>query len=171
MAPFARTTLPAHYKNGQTFGRPNLYRAEYCELVIEKMAEGLSLTAFAGFIRVDPTTVYEWIKTHADFSHAVSRAQGARVHALECKLLRSRKGAETTAAIFALKNACPTEWKDVKHTEHQHNVSIESLSDAELYAIAGQKRPVIDGEYSHVDTHKRPSTRCADDDVVDLSDD
>ena len=166
MAPFPRTALPAHYRGGQTFGRPSEYRQEYCQLVIEKMSEGLSLTAFAGFIRVDPTTVYEWIKTHSDFSLAVARARGARVHALECKLLRSRKGAETTAAIFALKNAAPDEWRDVKHTAHDHTVRLETLSDAELYAIAGSKRPVIDGDWSHVDTSQRTSTRCTDDDDI-----
>ena len=135
-------------------------------MVIEFMAQGFSLTAFAGSIRVARDTVYEWIGRHSAFSDAVSRARGARVTALEAKLLRSRKGAETTAAMFALKNAEPDEWRDVKHTAHDHNVRIETLSDAELYAIAGQKRPVIDGEYSHVDTHKRTSTRCSDDDDI-----
>lgn len=156
MAPFARTTMPAHLTRPMA-GRPSEYRPEYCELVIDKMSEGLSLTAFAGFIRVSRDTVYEWIKRHPAFSDAVSRANPARVLALEAKLLRSRKGAETTAAIFALRNACPDEWRDIRNVEHSHHHSVETLTDAQLYAIAGQASgngAVIDGEYSHVDTSK-----------------
>lgn len=136
MAPFKQTTLPAHYKHP---GRPSEYRPEYCDLVIDRMGQGFSLTAFAGMIRVAKDTVYEWIKVHREFSDAVSRARPARLAALEAKLLRSRKGAETTAAIFALRNADPDEWRDVKHQEHSHSLKVETLTDAQLYAIASQR--------------------------------
>lgn len=155
MAPFERTTLPAHLKPG--VGRPSEYRPEYCELVIERMAQGYSLTAFAGTIRVSKNAVYEWIREYEAFGDAVSRAKPARLTALETKLLRSRKGAETTAAIFALRNADPDEWRDVKHQEHSHTMKVETLTDAQLYAIAAQKRgaddAAIDGEFHRVDTH------------------
>lgn len=149
MAPFKRTTLPAHLKPEHA-GRPTDYRPEYAELVIEAMAEGISLTAFAGMIRVAPKTVYEWIKAHSEFSNAVARARGCRVLWLERKLLRSRKGAETTAAIFALKNACPDEWRDVKYQEHKYTLGIEKLTREQLNAIAAGVSPsdagVIEGE-------------------------
>ena len=147
--PFQQTTLPAHIR--KPMGRPTEYRPEYCERVIEFMSQGYSLTAFAGSIRVARDTVYEWIKAHRDFSDAVSRARPARVTALEAKLLRSRKGAETTAAIFALRNAAPDEWQDIKRTDHIHSLKpVETLTDAQLYAIAGQGSAVIDGDYVHV---------------------
>jgi hypothetical protein len=115
------------------------------------MAQGYSLTAFAGSIRVARDTVYAWIKSYSAFSDAVTRARAARVAALETKLLRSRKGAETTAAIFALRNADPTEWRDVKHTEHTHTLAVETLTDAQLYAIASGVHAgdasVIDAEF------------------------
>jgi hypothetical protein len=120
------------------------------------MGQGKSLTAFAGSIRVAVDTVYDWIKKHSEFSDAVSRARSARVDALETKLLRSRKGAETTAAIFALKNACPVEWRDVKHTEHRHSVDAVTLTDAQLFAIASGVSPgdagVIEGVATRVAT-------------------
>jgi hypothetical protein len=137
MAPFKQTTLPAHLKASQG-GRPSEYRSEYCQAVIDYMAQGFSLTAFAGSIRVAKDTVYEWIKRHPQFSDAVARARVARVSALEAKLLRSRKGAETSAAIFALRNADPVEWRDIKHTEHTHAHRVNQLTDAQLYAIAAQ---------------------------------
>jgi hypothetical protein len=164
MAPFKQTTLPAHMRPEYRFGRPTEYRPEFCAMVIEFMAKGYSLTAFAGSIRMSRNAVYEWIGRHPDFGDAVSRARGARVTALETKLLSSRKGAETTAAIFALKNAEPDEWRDVKHTEATHSLRIETLSDAQLYAIAGQKAPIGDVEYTRTDTRERASTRCTDED-------
>jgi hypothetical protein len=97
---------------------------------------------------------------HSEFSDAVSRARAARVLWLEQKLLRSRKGAETTAAIFALKNAAPDEWRDIKTTEHKHSVDVRSLTDAQLYAIAGGADPseigVIEGEFERIG--EKPAT-------------
>jgi hypothetical protein len=155
MAPFPQTTVPAHYRDPDyTTGRPSDYRPEYCEAVQTYMAQGYSLTAFAGSIRVARDTVYQWIKVHSAFSDAVTRARAARVAALETKLLRSRKGAETTAAIFALRNADPTEWRDVKHTEHRHTLDAATLTDAQLYAIASGSHPgdasVIDADFERV---------------------
>jgi hypothetical protein len=153
VAPFRQTTLPAHLKGN--VGRPSEYDPAYCDAVIEYMAQGFSLTAFAGSIRKSRDAVYAWIRIHSEFSDAVSRARMARVTALEAKLLRSRKGAETSAAIFALRNADPTEWRDVKHTSVDHNVRVETLSDAQLFAIASGNSladmGVIDGECTHVD--------------------
>ena len=134
--------------DGYRFGRPTLYRPEYCQLVIDHMAKGYSLTTFAGLIGVAPDTVYEWIKVHSAFSESMSRARPARVLALETKLLRSRDGAETKAAIFALRNADPEEWRNVKHQKHSHDVEIETLTDAQLYAIASQRRDCDDAVIS-----------------------
>ena len=73
---------------------------------------------------------------------------------LERKLLRSRKGAETTAAIFALKNAAPDDWRDIKTTEHRHTVSVETLTDQQLYAIAAGASPadlgIIEADYERL---------------------
>jgi hypothetical protein len=116
------------------------------------MSQGYSLSAVAGAIKVARDTVYEWIKRHAEFSDAVSRGRMARVYALEGKLLRSRKGAETSAAIFALKNADPIEWREVRDVRHSHSLAAVTLTDAQLYAIASGAEPsasdVIDGEFS-----------------------
>jgi hypothetical protein len=118
--------------------------------------EGISLTAFAGMIHVARDTVYGWIERHDEFSDAVSRARPIRALWLERKLLRARKGAETSAAVFALKNACPDEWRDVRHTEHSHAISPRTLTRAQLEAIAGGASPsdvgvIIDGTATRVE--------------------
>jgi hypothetical protein len=121
---------------GYVFGRPTLYRPEYCQLVVERMGQGFSLTAFAGMIGVSKNAVYEWIRAHADFGDAVSRARPARTLWLEQKLLRSQESTEIAATIFALRNADPEEWRNVKYREHQHMHAIRQLTDAELNRIA-----------------------------------
>ena len=141
MAPFAQKRVLAHQARPE--GRPSLYREEYCERVIEEMGRGVSLTGFAGKIGVSKDAIYDWMSAHSEFSHAVTRARSARVLWWEEKLMRSRKGAETTASIFALRNADPSEWRDIRNVEHQHNVSVQAMTDEQLLAIASG-RPMID---------------------------
>ena len=153
MAPFPRTTIMAHQKPEYAKGRPSGYDPAYCTMVIEHMAKGYSLTSFAGSIQKGRDTVYGWIARYGAFADAVARARSARITALETKLLTARRGGEVAAAIFALKNAEPDEWKDVKFQHVDHNLDIKQLSDAQLYAIAAQGKAadVLDGEFTRVD--------------------
>jgi transposase-like protein len=134
MAPFAQKRLLAHERHPG--GRPSEYKPEYCEAVLDYMAQGYSLSAFAGSIKMSRDTVYHWMSEHREFSDAVSRARMTRVAALEVKLLRSKKGAETSASIFALRNADPSEWRDVRNVQHDHSHTIANLTDEQLLAIA-----------------------------------
>lgn len=147
MAPFEQKRMLAHLKpEARPEGRPSEYRPEYCAMLLEAtQREGISLTAFAGMIGVARDTVYEWMTRHREFSDACARAKPVRLLWWERKLGRSRKGAETTASIFALRNVDPTEWRDIKNVQHDHNVRVETLTDAQLYAIA-QGRSVPDGD-------------------------
>ena len=157
MAPFAQRRALAHVETvKRPEGRPSDYKPEYCDLIIQAMGEGVSLTGFAGMIGVSRECIYNWMTRHSEFSDAASRAKAARVLWWERKLMRSRKGAETTASIFALRNADPTEWRDIKHTSTDINVRVETLTDAQLFAIASGKSlsdaNTIEGEYTKVDT-------------------
>ena len=92
---------------------------------------------------------------HPSFSDAVTRARSARQLFLEQKLLRARKGAETTAAVFALKNAAPADWQDLRNVAHKHDIEVRRLTDAQLLAIASGVSPgdsnVIDGQCVVID--------------------
>ena len=121
---------------GYVFGRPTLYRPEYCQRAIEFMGHGYSVTALAGHLGMSKDAIYDWINLYPDFRHAVNMGRAARVAALEAKLLATSQGVGVTAAIFALKNADPDEWQDRYYTETKVHVSIDQMSDAELWAIA-----------------------------------
>jgi len=51
-------------------GKPTKYKKEYCEQLIEWMAEGRSLLAFAGKLRVSRTTLQNWVDTYPEFKEA-----------------------------------------------------------------------------------------------------
>ena len=96
---------------GYVFGRPTLYRPEYCQRAIDYMGQGYSVTALAGHLGMSKDAIYDWINLYPDFRHAVNMGRAARVAALEAKLLSTSQGVGVTAAIFALKNATPTNGK------------------------------------------------------------
>ena len=51
-------------------GRPSKYKPEYCEMLLDHCAKGLSFAAFAGLIGVNIDTISEWAKVHDEFSVA-----------------------------------------------------------------------------------------------------
>lgn len=99
-------------------GRPTGYRKEFGDEIVSLMATGLSLTAAAAELGFHRDTIYEWEKTHPEFSDAVKLARGKRTLKLERDLLTAPDGPTVTSRIFALKNAAPDEWREKQTTEH-----------------------------------------------------
>lgn len=125
-----------------TRGRPTKYLPEYCEAVLEAGDEGLSLTAFAGIIKVDRDTITEWVKVHPEFSLAVKGHQARRTLKLERDLMRAPDGPNVTSRIFALKNAAPEDWRDKQDValsgglDVTAKVDMTGLSPDQLRALA-----------------------------------
>jgi hypothetical protein len=112
-------------------GRPSKYDPMFCELLIEHMSEGYSFESFAGEVRVDRDTVYEWANAHQEFSDAKKRGRALQLKANE-KLIRdiAKFGdGNATAAIFILKNCHPKEWRDRKELDL---APTKSMTDEEL---------------------------------------
>ena len=100
-------------------GRPSTYDPAYCKQAVDFLAQGYSITAFAGSIGVSRQTVYQWAEDHPEFSDALNTARAVSALWWENRL---RDVAETnegnaTAAIFGLKNRAADEWRDKQHTE------------------------------------------------------
>lgn len=124
-------------------GRPTKYDPKYCDMIIETMSTGLSMTAFAGEIGVARSTINEWIANYPEFSEATRVAKAKRTLALERQMLSATSGPGVTARMFALKNADPDEWREKQQVEHSGpnggpiNVrSARELTDDELAKIA-----------------------------------
>jgi hypothetical protein len=155
MAPFAQKRPLAHQRDpNYKTGRPSDYRQEYCQQVMDYMAKGYSLSAFAGSIKQSRDTMYEWMGTHPEFSDAVTRARAMRLVPWEERLMTVEKSGEVAATIFALKNTDPEEWREVRYANFDHNVKIETLSDEQLLAIASGRREAsvgaIDVQYNRL---------------------
>lgn len=101
-------------------GRPTKYDDTFCDAIIDFMADGYSVTAFAGSIRVSRSTVYKWAEDHPEFSDALETAQAAAALWWEDKLRDCAEKGEgnATASIFGLKNRAAADWRDKQSYEH-----------------------------------------------------
>jgi transposase len=146
---------------GYVFGRPTLYRPEYCQRAIDFMGQGSSVTALAGHLGMSKDAIYDWINHYPDFCHAINMGRAARVAALEAKLLTTSQGVGVTAAIFALKNAEPEEWQDRYNTTTEVNVDIKKLTDEQIYAMLAKRGYTIDHDGVPQLTHAN-ERKCSD---------
>ena len=87
-------------------GRPSSYKATFCQQVVALMAEGRSLDGCATVLRVHPDSLYEWQKTHPEFSEAVQLGRAAATTFWESRLLDVAKGGPGNAQAiqWALRN-------------------------------------------------------------------
>ncbi len=97
-------------------GRPTHYKPEYCELVLDDMSKGFSLSAFAGLIGVCRDTLTEWVSKHPDFSLAVKQGKVLQLRAWEQKGLGIADGkggpGASTMVVFGLSNLGDGEWRN-----------------------------------------------------------
>lgn len=120
-------------------GRPSKYDPAYCDSVVEVMATGLSLTAFAGEIGVHRGTINEWMEVHPEFSESVRVGKAKRTLALERGMLGAESGPAVTARMFALKNADPEEWREKQHVEHSGEIATTTKEQRDA-AVAAASR-------------------------------
>ena len=58
-------------------GRPTKYRPEYCDKVIQWGKQGYSKTEMADELGVGRRALYDWVKEHSEFSHALEIAMAS----------------------------------------------------------------------------------------------
>jgi uncharacterized protein YjcR len=95
-------------------GRPTLYDPDYCEDARTFLADGFSVAALAGKLKVAVSTVNLWIDKHPEFSDAVKEGQAGAVYWWEQRNRELAQGGSgnATTVIFGLKNRAPDQWKD-----------------------------------------------------------
>lgn len=113
------------------------YEPEYCALVIEKMGEGLSKEAFAGFIGVTRKTLYNWRDNIPEFKEALEIGETKCLLFWESLSIEYKTNVKegpnlnTTAWIFNMKNRFKKEWSDRyevdKKTEHSGSLKVKSV--------------------------------------------
>lgn len=123
-------------------GRPSIYKETYCNLVIEHMAEGASLTSFAAEIGVSRATLNVWMEAHPEFLEAAHTGK-AKCAAWWEKIARSnaRDGTgNATLTVFGLKNMGADDWREKQEVEHTGEMTFKhsatEMTDDELARIA-----------------------------------
>jgi len=107
-------------------GRPSKYQDAYCDLVIEHMTDGASLTSFAAEIGVARSSINEWMEQNPEFSEAVKIAK-AKCSAWWERLGRKNAadgGGNATLVIFGLKNMAADDWREKQEVEHSGDMSV-----------------------------------------------
>lgn len=92
------------------------YKPEYCQKLIDFMAQGYSLKAFGPEVKVCRDTLYEWMKVHPEFKEAHELGYMSALKFFETMLISCARGVipeqlkrhgskklDITAIIFALK--------------------------------------------------------------------
>jgi hypothetical protein len=113
-------------------GRPSTYKEAYCDLVIEHMTEGASLTSFAAEIGVARSTINEWMEHNPEFSEAVKIGK-AKCSAWWEKIGRANAkdgGGNATLVIFGLKNMAADDWREKQEVEHSGGVTFQTVYEA-----------------------------------------
>jgi len=87
-------------------GRPSSYRPEFCDRILELMAEGRSLDGCAALLGVHPDSLNEWQRVHLEFSVAVRAGRAAATAFWETRLLDVAQGGSGNAQAiqWALRN-------------------------------------------------------------------
>lgn len=128
MTPLERAK--ANFNNYLT-GAPTKYRIEFCEIVLEKMSEGYSKEAVAGFLGITERTLYNWQEKHEEFFQSLKEGERLSQIFWESKGIdylthtKNSKQLNSTSWIFNMKNRFGwTDKKEVNIGEDSKDVTI-----------------------------------------------
>lgn len=124
-------------------GRPTDYTPEFCEEIVEFMANGRHVIEFAAHIDVAKSTIYKWAEEHKEFSDALKRA-GTKSTAAWLRMHRDKasgviKQGSDILIIQMLKNKdpefCEKQVVDANMKHENGTVDLSKLSEDQLLAI------------------------------------
>ncbi len=103
--------------------RPSSYNPEYCDLARELGRQGKTYAGIAAKIGVHRDTLNRWRNEYPEFYDAIKDAKDyAQEWWEETLQLQAREGTgNATAAIFAMKNMFPDDYRDRK----EHHIDAE----------------------------------------------
>jgi hypothetical protein len=153
------------FKRGlRTFEGEHKFKMQYCDMLEDHMAKGLSFEAFAGVIGVGPVTLYRWAKRYEEFKDAKEKGfaksrlfwEKLGVAAAAGKV----KDFNATAYVFNMKNRFG--WRDkvdvsvdgqIEH-EHNHTHTIETKALIEELSLVlqnptAERLPILEVQPIH----------------------
>jgi hypothetical protein len=115
--------MPKAKKPAKKMGRPSSYNPDFCEMAVEFLRDGYSVTALAGHLKCARSSVFKWAEEHKEFSDALKTGQALAALWWEKRLREvARTGVgSASAAIFGVKNRSRAEWKD------RHDITLNDM--------------------------------------------
>ena len=83
-------------------GRPTNYKPEYCDKIIEIMAQGYSLEAASAKLDIPHRCIYDWQAKHLDFSQAIHEGRIKALAWWEEKAMNTASGSPGNSQIISL---------------------------------------------------------------------
>ncbi len=132
-------------------GRPSDYKPEYCDMLIQHMASGLTKESFAGVVGVERKTLYNWIHNNPEFEQANGIGKSKELLFWEKMLIDVASGkmkGNIIGIIFKLKNIAPDLYAEkqvieqtaqIEHKGDKVNVSLLSPETLQLIMKDYQK--------------------------------
>ena len=137
-------------------GRPTLYDPDYCDQLLEHMAQGYSFESFAGKIGTHRDTLYDWCDRHEEFLDARKTGQAVALYFYEkigiAGTLGKLPGFNASMWCFQMKNRF--NWTDRREettkmqiTHQMGQPSLEELKKALEYdQVVEPKKEEAPGE-------------------------
>jgi hypothetical protein len=99
-------------------GRPTKYKKEYCEDLIEHMAQGFSFHSFGGKLLVSARVLFDWLDRHPEFQEAKAVGEYACMYFWEKTGIAGThgkiKGFQQASFIFNMKaRFAKYGWRDI----------------------------------------------------------
>lgn len=133
-------------------GRPTKYDPNCCSKVVSLMAKGLSKDAVAGKLGISRDTLYEWCKSHEEFSDSIKTGEAKSRYYWEKigmdGMLGKVKGFRPAVWIFIMKNRFG--WRDNVNIQEESTSSryLPQNEDDPSMTINGLSRNMVSG-YTH----------------------
>lgn len=123
-------------------GRPSKYEPRFCQMVIDHMSDGASMTSFAAEIGVARSTINEWMAVHPEFSEAIKIAKAKCAAWWERLGRQGAQGGEVnpTLVIFGLKNMAADDWREKQEIDHRSGDQSMSPKDASAAVLAALEK-------------------------------
>jgi hypothetical protein len=117
-------------------GRPSGYKPEYCEQIVAKMTEGLSLMAACGELDLVKSTVHNWSKDHPELLDAIALGHSKRSAFLERAGIKAESGPAVTYITKALPNCNPDAFRERQSVEHTGKDGAPLIPESDPRALA-----------------------------------
>lgn len=122
----------------QSMGRPTKFKEEYCDRLVDHMAEGFSFESFAGKVLVSRQTIYSWLEKSSNFLDSKRRGEMACLYFWENASIKGMFNTQDTKLnvgnwVFNMKNRF--NWKDSHQIDLDNNEANQFTEENKAAAL------------------------------------